>query len=684
MELRDIPKLSGLGATLSALILASLFAAAVTAGGDFLASSTADVIEFRTLAPAALAYTTTFVLTFAATLSLGLIWIVPISRLLLHGPAAAAALGLSAAICGLAATAGVLAPTVLLVPGALAVYRWVSRMPRGDDSRRFLALTVAAATVISAVLSVIKWAFHNPMTSLGLRSPSPVIAIAGIAFLCAALLYVSRRQRVWRMAFSALSIATLWATIQTMTLADVRSSVITGGDVQIPRVVFISLDTLRADALSCYNPQSRPTPAIDDLANDSVRFENAFSPSSWTLASMVSIMTGVSPFAHGVTLPMTDADLEIMPEYLRGAGYRTAAIIGNPVLDANPRRLQSSFVPTFRLVDGFEQVAVVRWLQRLGSSVGGRLATDLVPSFQQGANTDGISELAEEWIEVNADNNFFLWVHFADPHWPYAPPPEWLPLDAKPPPTIGAMLNDDLHREIWFGQRPVTQSERAWVRAAYQSEVECADAAVGRIVDKLKELNLYGDTLIILTSDHGEEFWEHGQYGHGHSLLSEVIRVPLIVRAPGGGGATVESIVPNRAILPTLIELTGASVAVEPIWAPSLASLWTGETGGTYDTPIINTGVMIDENQAAVLNGSYRYVVKLESGIESLYDIAADPGETVSLAAQEPEKLEEARAILESHRSAARAFRENLGLDNDEKERFDDETIKRLRSLGYL
>ncbi|MGH7897931.1 MAG: sulfatase, partial [Candidatus Binatia bacterium] len=286
----------------------------------------------------------------------------------------------------------------------------------------------------------------------------------------------------------------------------------------IARVVLISIDTLRADSLSCYGGRGNVTPSYDALAADGVRFTNAVSPAPWTLPAVASIMTGLPPSAHTATdyssrLPDS---VRTLAERLREQGYATAAVVNNYFVGSE-----------VNLAQGFDEFREFP-KHTLGRSVGARLLRRSLPEwFREDASTAELSRLAVEWLEGHAERDFFLWVHYYDPHEPYDPPKQFRPPPPAPP-RIGWRLR--ALGQIHLGLLQPTAEEMAWIRKLYDAEVRYVDQGVGEIVAALKRLGLYDGSLILVVSDHGEEFWEHGRIGHGHTLYQEVLRVPLIVK----------------------------------------------------------------------------------------------------------------------------------------------------------
>jgi len=290
---------------------------------------------------------------------------------------------------------------------------------------------------------------------------------------------------------------------------------------------------------------------------------------------------------------------------------------------------------------------------------------------------------ASAWLDkLGTDDPFFLWVHFLDPHAPYAPPREYL--DGPPPPGMGTAFEGQ--KETLEGLVITTSDERRWVRSLYDAEARYVDANVGRLVTALKQRSLYDDALIVFTADHGEEFWEHGSIGHGHSMYQELLQVPLIVklpasRRPAGEVTVVATPVSTVSVTPTLLDVAGVPYSAREMSAPSLAPALAG--AALEPAPIVSTAQMLFDRRETVLFDRYRYIVSTLDGRVELYDHAADPGEQRSIAETSPALVARGAALLAAHNTEARTLARRLGLQ-DSTRAVDEATLRRLRSLGYV
>jgi len=436
------------------------------------------------------------------------------------------------------------------------------------------------------------------------------------------------------------------------------------------RVILLSIDALRAGALSCYGSMGAPTPHIDRLADDSVRFTRAYSAASWTLPSMTSVMTGLSPEIHRAVHSFSrvpDGALTLA-EALRRDGYRTAALVSSTVLG-----------PAANLAQGFDEYTAFPgpWI---GHSLGAGVLAALARPFRpEEAPPPDLEELAAGWLRAHRRGDFFLWLHVFDPHAPYGPPREYLD-GAVPPPGAEWRFEGWDEDAIRAGTYVPTSAQRDWIHRLYLGEVRAVDDAVGRLTGELKRLGMYDGTLIVVLSDHGEEFWEHGAYGHGHSLYDELLHVPLLVKLPRSTERGVIDVpVSTASVMPTVLSLAGSPL---PAGYPTADLLPLRDKSVAH--PLFSLGLNRFEDRRSVRFGRFKYVRWDQTGREELYDLAADPGERHNLSPHGPPELAAGRDLLAAFAERSREARRRLRLGEGEEADLDSGTRARLRSLGYV
>jgi arylsulfatase A-like enzyme len=428
--------------------------------------------------------------------------------------------------------------------------------------------------------------------------------------------------------------------------------------------LLVSIDTLRADHLGSYGYGRDTSPFLDGLAESGVRFDAAFSTSSWTLPAHGSLLTSKPPHRHGAEHAgaRLRSSVPTLAEVLRGAGYRTAAVV-------------SWFYVSRRygFDRGFEQFE-----ERLPE----------VESLAGSARAAEVVDAAMRWLD-GAEEPFFLFVHIFDPHLHYDPPEPYSSMfDPGYEGSIDGRLETLRPYIAGRGSAPKTLGEldRAHVVALYDGEIRYVDAQLERLFSGL-EADVAARTLAIVTSDHGEEFGEHGSMeGHQWTLYDEVIRVPLLLRGPGVEPGVVDALASTLDIAPTLLDLLGVE-APDSFEGRSLRPLLAGGAP-TRELVFAETRRM---NRRFALRDLRRKLVytrpgrtpfgfPIQGGFE-LYDLDSDPGEQRNLWPEEQLTACPLVADLEAFMSRSRS--DATGTPPDRVE-FSQDERERLRALGYL
>ena len=412
--------------------------------------------------------------------------------------------------------------------------------------------------------------------------------------------------------------------------------------VERPNVILISIDTLRPDHLGCYGYSSPTSPNLDQFCEDSIVFEQAVAHAPSTLHSHASILSSLLPHHHQATwggktrLPEAATTLA---EVLHGLGYSTAAFTGGGQMDR-----------VFGLDQGFESY--------------------VQPGEERfmGTVRRGIS-----WLEESRQPPFFLFLHSYEVHHPYEPSPEHLALiedgyEGDLPPQISI----DLLREINRKKLEIGPDDLQHIINTYDAEIRSMDEALGVLVETLRRRGLYDGTLIVFTSDHGEEFGEHGVVGwHSHSLFDELLRVPLIVKLPQAeaGGRRVSAQVRGIDVAPTILAALGIDIPDE--FEGVDLRLQVGQTdGGGYDA-ISRMDRPPGKDISSYRSRDWKLMRK------SLYDLNEDPEEFWDLSTSRRDIVEQ----LETQLEEAIAKRQRL---EPEQVIPTDSTLDELRALGYI
>ena len=442
---------------------------------------------------------------------------------------------------------------------------------------------------------------------------------------------------------------------------------------KVPRVVLITIDTLRADRLHCYGYERPTSPNLDRLASEGILFENAQVPRGSTWPSLTTILTGKYPITHGVRSNRQNMRAEhlYITEIFQEAAYTTAGFITNMFrapyrgFDTGPEKF---FVP-------------------MTHAEADRAATDA----------------ARAWLRENREEDFFLWVHYIDPHKPYSPEPEF---DQFTDPNFEFQIPagfvsdrdkqgrkipeertplDDYLQHVTEQRIELTDEELAHIQGLYDGEILAVDHEIGRLLDALDELGLTEDTLVVFTSDHGEEMYDrHHYFYHANSVYEGVLHVPMMMRLPGTipKGVREATLVEASDVAPTIFDLAEIGTD-ERFDGATLRPLIMGEgyrqrsfqsfgedAADLNDAAFGEFAERLDGKQPiyTVRRGDWKliynpdgiapglapYRLKGETrftiGREELYNLKADPGETQNLIEDEKERAKELRVLADKYR----------------------------------
>jgi len=293
-----------------------------------------------------------------------------------------------------------------------------------------------------------------------------------------------------------------------------------------PYILLIVMDAARADHFSCYGYSKKTAPVIDRVAQEGARFSRAVSTSSWTLPAHASLFTGLLPLEHGATR-QHDWLIDRIPtlaQLLKTSGYRTAGFSNNPKVDTNQNMHR-----------GFDLFVAI-WSDTT-------VTTTLKPH-----NTEHTNRLVRSFLEAQPEQPFFVFINYMDVHTPYDPPEPYRSRYLKPGQEITARI-DSACRDASLSNREILKlngEEISVVRNIYNGAINYLDAKIGELLDYLREKGDYDNTLVIITSDHGELFGEYGGYfGHGGLLYRPLVHIPLVIRYPG--------LVPSSAVRDDLV-----------------------------------------------------------------------------------------------------------------------------------
>lgn len=426
-----------------------------------------------------------------------------------------------------------------------------------------------------------------------------------------------------------------------------------------PNILLISIDSLRADHVHAYGYERETSPHIDRLAKEGVLYRYAVAPTSWTLPSHVTMLTSLPPPQHQVTGDFTRLRPEAvtLTEVLRDNGYATAGFVSGPYLQA-----EYGYAQGFDLYDDYSAMPRTWNVHQKVTS----------PPL-----IEAVTAWLDEWDRYGRERPFFVFLHMWDVHYDYnAPEPHGTMFD---PDYTGTVTAEDFDSS---GQvrKNMDPRDLEHIVALYDGEIRYTDEHVGRLLEFLRGRGLLDDSVVAVTSDHGEEFYEHGNNGHRKSLYDEVLLVPFVVRYPKRieGGQLVTHQVRLLDLAPTLLGLAGVK-------APADFGMTSGDpedfgrdlTRG--DPPPPREYGFLDWYLGSVRTDRWKLVVHVEGEPKpEIYDLAADPGERTNLATTETERLDAFYGRLMALRKSGhnRVLAESMEVNQ--------EHLKALRSLGYL
>lgn len=435
-------------------------------------------------------------------------------------------------------------------------------------------------------------------------------------------------------------------------------------DLAAKNVLVYLIDTMRYDKFSVYNDKtSVETPNLDAFAKDATIFDHAYDNENWTKPSCATILTGLYPSTHKTKQDSSKLPrkLTMMPEHFKTKGFRTGSFIANGYVS-------DAF--------GFKQ----GWDSYTNYIREGKVT-----------DADRVVNDALKWIDKDKSNNkrFFAYLQTIDPHVPYSPPKAWRTKywNRKYRGPIRAQNTGNQLAEIKGGKMKLNKTDKEYLQALYDAEVAFNDHNFGRLIEGLKERGLYENTVILVIADHGEEFWDHGLVGHGHSLYEEMIHSPMFLRYPNKvpTGRRVSNVVQMVDVAPTLFDIAD----IEPNEALEGVSVVSTLDGVGEARPYAAITDFLYRKKS-IRSGRYKWITTGVGG--ELYDVIGDKNEKKNLIKKHPI----ARAYMRGLFGLALGADEKTQWWQDSQEAkkrevinadmadIDDELKKQLESMGYI
>ncbi|MBN2528478.1 MAG: sulfatase [Deltaproteobacteria bacterium] len=444
-------------------------------------------------------------------------------------------------------------------------------------------------------------------------------------------------------------------------------------------VVMIVVDTLRADRLGAYGYGRDTSPNIDAIAREGTLFQRFYAASPWTAPAFGTLFSGMSPALHmggrildnrdnpalketalsrvGISLYPLRTDIKLLAEAMSCCVDTSAAFVSNPFLH-----------PSLGFDRGF---ALYDYRQK--NRAGGEIA-----------------DRAIAWLKDNAQKQFFSLIHFMDTHQPYNPDEKYrrrfFPMDS------GRLTKSVTQKVSELKEMHLTDTELAFLKGIYDAQIREVDAQIGRIVDAMAALGLSDNTWLIVTADHGEEHFDHGSVFHAMQYTDEVIRVPLIIRAPGGKWGAGNQVVYSACqqdVMPTILNLYDAEIPLG-IEGQSLLPMMTGKSKTDRQCYMENSLVR-DVHQSSLedqfrkhawFDGRYKVIQTLNGNETRIYDMDNDALERHPLRAKHPASVKTVRSMFQ-YMKDRKPLLEQITLPNAPT-RLPDDVNKSLENLGYM
>ncbi|HMB67779.1 MAG TPA: sulfatase, partial [bacterium] len=460
-----------------------------------------------------------------------------------------------------------------------------------------------------------------------------------------------------------------------------------------PNVLMIIMDTVRADHLSLYGYERETSPHLEELARRATVYRRSVASGDMTLTTHASLFTGLYGRTHGAhRSPMTPAGRPLDRSFLTLAEMTATRDYWNAAVVAN----RGYVTPHFGFDQGFHQFDSRGPVAFLGHPIPYYLRrgvrTALVP-FVPRAAYDRVVRSAEQInreaiAQLNhlaeRDGPFFLFVNYMDAHNPYLPPAPYDTMFPGKDPTFTSVRYGRLMWEMnKKGLEKISRRDREHITSQYDGAIAYEDAAIARLLSRLEDLGLWDETLIVITSDHGEALGDRFLVNHGVSVYQDQVGVPLVVKYPGQStGRTVDVWTNSVDVLPTVLGATGLPVP-DGLPGRDLAGLGIAPGAPGEDRAVVAesfpTGAQarFHRMERALYAGRHKLIVNTE-GKQELYDLVADPDESVNLFAES--------AVTDSMQARLDAWLETTAERNDSTAvaELDDEMRARLQALGYL
>ena len=498
--------------------------------------------------------------------------------------------------------------------------------------------------------SFLKWLLFTLLTSLLVSVVVYFLKRTGIIKWAFERKKITKKNRIISMISSVIIIFLLF--MNTLVFL-----IVGGGNKKGPNVIVIVIDALREDSLGINGYLRDTSPNIDEFAGNSVAFKNAYTSSSWTKPSVASLFSALHPVSHntlGIKLKLPE-ELNTLAEVLKNDGYRTFFLGGgNPFIGSK-----------FNFDQGFDHY------------------------FNKKSNAAGLSSRFSKLLPELKKGKFFAYLHYMDVHLPYNKNKFNYIFSSRRgnykfiPGEIKRRGVRELNRK---GE--LTENDKVELKVLYDGQIRYVDKHIGKLLEMLKSESLLKNTLVIITSDHGEEFWDHGGFEHGHSLYNELIRIPLIIGGNGLKSLIKEKSVSIIDVFPTILDVVKIPSTIFDFDGLSFEKLLFRSEEG-IDHPVFATGIMYGNNKYCLIRNKKKIICNSieKNKVHELknwknksyeyYNISSDPGETKNLFSAGKIEIKKMVKLINKFILLNQAFQKTRGL-------IDKDMQERLKTLGYL
>jgi choline-sulfatase len=447
------------------------------------------------------------------------------------------------------------------------------------------------------------------------------------------------------------TILTFLPGTSSLVINDLKADVLEGDY----NIILITIDTLRSDHLSCYGYERKTSPNIDKIADNGIIFKKAIAPSSWTAPSMVSLFTSVYPINHGIVQGVIKGgetlrqevfsdELVTFTQILKEKGYSTFGVASNLHLSEK-----------LGFARGFDNFQCLSFLP-----------------------APVVNKIFNSWEkEIKKSDKFFIWAHYIDPHIPYSAKSPWIEKYASKELTQKLAL---FRKNLRGLNKLIPEMQKdpqvlSSLIALYDSEINFIDSYVGELIQKFSSDN---NTLIIITSDHGEGFLEHGHLSHGNSLYSENINIPLIIKLPKQmNSKSIGQQVSLLDVMPTILSLLNLSFPDQVLGESLITS--EGEERRIPKRFLFSELGRFNYDQKAIFTDEWKYIYNYTSFFESLFNRTNDLGDKVNLVSDQSAMRNRLKDSLNKWVEAAHKYPPKKVEVTPSQE-----TVDKLKSLGYI